>query len=99
MMKYYHTILATVLIALAIAATEIAEEEYHGVRRRVQSITDIGDIFTGFFGAGFFVCDTKTNASESVPFYLYFFYLGAGIVFNLLGNGGGGFLGKEAGKC
>jgi hypothetical protein len=90
-MKNYYTFLVTFLVAcLAIAVTAAAAEADQQVERRLQ----LDDIFDGFFGDGFFLCNDGVD--ESVQFYIYFLYLIGGIFF---GGDSGEFLGKLPGKC
>jgi hypothetical protein len=83
----YYTLFVTLLIAsLAAAAVE---------ERRMQSFEDVGDIFNGFFGDGFFLCNDGVD--EPVAFYIYFLYLIGGIFFG--DDETGEFLGKSTGQC
>jgi hypothetical protein len=94
-MKNYYTFLVTLLVAcLAIAVTAATAEADQQGERRVQSFDDVGDIFGGFFGDGFFLCNDGVD--EKVEFYIYFLYLIGGIFF---GGESGEFLGKLPGKC
>ena len=86
-----YTLFVTLWIAsLAAAAAEAAVEE-----RRTQSIEDVGDIFNGFFGDGFFLCNDGVD--EPVAFYVYFLYLIGGIFFG--DDETREFLGKSTGSC
>lgn len=75
------------MVALAFGAA--AEQ----VERRLV-IDNIGDIFNGFIGDGFFLCNDGTD--EPVEFFTYFLYLIGGLIF---GGEGGEFLGKTPGPC
>jgi hypothetical protein len=96
MKSYGSTFLVTLLVAcLAIAAAASAAAAVDQQdERRLQSGFDLGDIFNGFFGDGFFLCNDGVD--EPTQFYIYFLYLIGGIFF---GGESGEFLGKLPGKC